>query len=266
MSPKKVAAYPDYYGDDEIVEKTLDELNKWIESYGAPVFKKLIEDPRSITESEWVILSYLFANFAVRTPVAIEGLRAMELQWTHEVNKIAKRTGKSQFKFVSQRLGEESPPTTLGQINDYAIRLRAEGGDLLAAHDTFDFLKDTAECINKMSFLVLEAPSGLFFLSSDRLLVVESQQSGVPVGVGWGNPDAVGMIALNPSRFLLMYYKGEPSYMQIQATTDKVELLNLKTINFAYQEVYSCFKYTEADNWMKGLGRWRAFTGVKRPG
>ena len=255
-SQRNVAVHPDYYGEDELAEKTLDDLNSWIENCGAPVFKKLIEDPRAITASEWIILSYLFANFAVRMPVAIEGLRAMELKWTHEVNKIARRTGNSQFKFISRKLGEESPPTTLDQINDYATRLRAEGGHLVAANDTFGLLRDTAECISQMSFLALEAPSGLFFVSSDRPLAIESSQSGVPVGAGWGNPDAAGMIALHPSRFLLMYYQDEPSYIQILATADQVELLNLKTINFAYQEIYSCFKYAEADDWMKGLGRW----------
>lgn len=255
-SPRNVAMQPDYYGEDEVADKTLDDLNRWIESWGAPVFRKLIEDPRAIIESEWVILSYLFANFAVRMPVAIEGLRAMELNWTHEVNKIARRTGSSQFKFISRKLGEESPPTTLDQINDYATRLRAEGGHRVAANDTFGLLRDTAERINQMSFLALEAPSGLFFVSSDRPLAIESSQSGVPVGAGWGNPDAVGMIALHPSRFLLMYYQDEPSYMQILATANQVELLNLKTINFAYQEIYSCFKYAEADDWMKGLGCW----------
>jgi hypothetical protein len=107
-----------------------------------------------------------------------------------------------------------------------------------------------------MSFLTLEAPSGLFFVSSDRPLAIESSQSGIPVGAGWGNPDAAGMIALHPGRFLLMYYQNKPSYMQIMATADQVELLNLKTINFAYQEIYSCLKYAEADDWMKGLGRW----------
>ena len=105
-----------------------------------------------------------------------------------------------------------------------------------------------------MSFLLLEAPSGLFFVTSDRPLAIESSQSGIPVGAGWGNPDAAGMIALHPSRFLLTYYQDEPSYMQILATADQVELLNLKTINFAYQEIYSCFEYAEADDWMKGVG------------
>ncbi len=255
-SPKNVAVHPDYYGEDELGENTLDDLNSWIESYGAPIFRQLIEDPSSITESGWIILSYLFANFAVRMPVAIEGLRAMQLEWTQEVNKIARRTGKSQFKFISRELGEESPPTTLDQINDYATRLCAEGGHLVAASDTFGRLRDTAECIVRMSFLALEAPPGLFFVSSDRPLAIESSQSGVPVGAGWGNPDAAGMIALHPSRFLLMYYQDKPSYMQILATADQVELLNLKTINFAYRELYSCFKYAEADDWMKGLGRW----------
>lgn len=256
MSPKNVAKHPDYYGYDKIGKKTLDELNKWIESYGAPVFKKLIEDPRAITEWEWVILSYLFANLAVRTPVAIEGLRAMELKWTHEVNEIARQTDKKQFMFISRRLGEESPPVTLEQINDYAIKLKAEGGHLCAANDTFDLLKDIAECINRMSFLAFKAPTDLFFVTSDRPLAIESQQSGVPVGVGWGNLDAVGMIALHPSWFLFMYHQNGPSYIQIQATAKKVELLNLKTINFACQEIYSCFKYAEADDWMKGIGRW----------
>ena len=209
-----------------------------------------------MTESEWIILSYLFANFAVRVPVAIEGLRAMELKWTKEVNEISKRTGYCQFKFISPKLGDESPPTTLDQINDYATKLKEEGGHLLAANDTFSLVRDIAECINRMTFLTLEAPSGLFFVTSDRPLSVQSSQSGVPVGAGWGNPDAAGMIALNPSHVLLMYYQDKPSYIQIMADADQVELLNLKTINFAYQEIYSCFKYAEVDNWMKGLGRW----------
>jgi hypothetical protein len=255
-SPKNVAVHPDYYGEDELAEKTLDDLNSWIESWGAPIFRKLIENPNDIIEPEWIILSYLFANFAVRMPVAIEGLRAVELKWTHEINDFARQTGYTQFKFISPELGNESPPTTLDQINDYANRLQAEGGHLVAATETFDLLKDTAECINQMTFLDLEAPPDLFFVTSDRPLAVESSQSRVPVGVGWRNPDAAGMIALHPSRFLLMYYDDKPTYTLKKATADQVELLNLKTINFAYQEIYSCTKSDEADDWMKGIRRW----------
>lgn len=255
-SPKSVAAQPDYYGEDVGGKATLDDLNGWIESWGAPVFNKLIDEPGAIKESEWVILSWLFANLAVRTPVAIEGLRAMELLWTQQINSIAERIGRRRFKFTSQELSEESAPTTLNEINEYAKKLRTEGGHRTAACDNFAQIESIAKCIYRMSFLVLEVSSDLFFVSSDRPLMIESSQSGVPVGVGWGNPDAVGMIALDPSRFLFMFYHEPPSFTQVPTTPDQVELINLKTMNLAYKEIYSPSKYAEVDEWMKRIGRW----------
>lgn len=265
QSPASVAVQPYYYGQDEVGRKTLDDLNKRAESDGAPALRKLIDNPSTITQHNWLILSYLFANFAVRTPAVIEELRSAELKATTQINAMAeKMTGRlieaslagSDLSEFRSEPDDESPTFTLDQLNKHTARLREKAGHLLAANDLFSALPDIAECIQQMAFWILGAPDHLFFATSDRPLTLQRRVNGSRVGAGWKNPDALGSIALCPSRFLLMFYAKYSGVWQTIATPEQVEGLNVEVIRFADQEIYSPSKSREADDWMKRRGRW----------
>lgn len=144
--------------------------------------------------------SYLFANFAVRTPALIDEMRTAQLLLTDQLNEMAQKMteklrkaiseGKDLSTFTQPGLGDEFPTMTLDEVNEYATKLRAKGGHLFTARDIFSILPDIAECIQRMSFLALKAPPGLFFVTSDRPLVFQSSISGSRVGAGWGKSDA----------------------------------------------------------------------------
>jgi len=145
---------------------------------------------------------------------------------------------------------------TCQHLNEYAAKLKALGGHRIAAYDLFSALPDIAECIQQMTFIVWEAPNNHFFLTSDRPLVLQSRKTGSRAHAGWAKPDALGTIAVSPSRFLAMFYHKLSGIYLLKATPIQVAGLNLETIRFAINEIYSSSKCTEADDWMKGLERW----------
>jgi hypothetical protein len=264
-SPADVAVQKDYYGRNKATQKPLDDLNSYIEDNGAPSFKKLIRSPKTCTQYDWFVLSYLFANLFVRNPAVIEEWRATALKAAARVNAMAEKmietlvaaslAGSDLSEFRSEP-EDESATMTLGQFNKHAAKLRAEGGHRVAAPDLFSALVDIAKCIRQMSVVVVEAPPPLFFVTSDTPLTLQSRKTGSQVYGGWKNNDALGLIPLCPSRLLLMFYS-EPSVIAIQqATPEQVAGLNLETMRFADQEVYSTFEYPEANDWMKAVGRW----------
>jgi len=265
-STTNVAVHQDYYGRNKADKKPLDELNKYIESKGAPSYTMLITDIKSITDYDWYVLSFVFANIFVRTPAHIEEWRDAVLKGTDEINTKAEKMvdrlisasleGNDLSDFRSETNNESS--ATLKQLNEYAAKLKAIGGHRMAAYDLFSTLTDIAECIRKMTFIVWEAPNNHLFLTSDRPLVLQSRKTGSIDQAGWAKPDALGTIAVSPSRFLTMCYYKLSGIYQLKATPVQVAGLNLETIRFAINEIYSSFECSEAHHWMKGFGRWRS--------
>jgi hypothetical protein len=260
-----VAVQRDYYGQGEVALKALDKLNSLVETQGAPALRKLIDNPRNITHEDWVALSYLFANFAVRTPVIIDETRLTLLNLLAQVKATAERIterlkgalqmGSDLSEFPGE-VPDDSPTMTLDQFSEEAAKLQTEEGHLRVASSIFGALVDIAKCIQRMTFLVVEAPRGFYFVTSDRPLVLRDRVTGSRIGVGWENANALGSIALHPNQFLLMFYDKPYIIKRFRVTPDQVTGFNLVTIMFANQEVYSPFKYPEADDWMKGAGRW----------
>lgn len=253
-STTSVAVHQDYYGRNKAERKPLDELNKYIESEGAPSYTRLITDIKSITDYDWYVLSFVFANIFVRTPAHIEEWRDAVLKGTDEINTKAEKMidrlisasleGSDFSEFRSET--NDEPSTTLKQWNAHAARVKALGGHRIAAYDLFSTLPDIAECIRKMSFKIWEAPNNHFFLTSDRPLVLRSLSTGSRVRAGWENRDALGTIALSPSRFLSMFYYEPSGIYVVKATPEQVAGLNSETIRFAKDEIYSSFECPEA--------------------
>lgn len=260
-SPTSVAVHQDYYGRNTVERKTLDDFNKDIENCGAPSFTRLIKDVRTIIDDDWDILPIVFANIFVRTPAHIEEWRDVIRKATDEANTKAEKMidrlilasleGSDLSEFRSEI--NDEPSATLKQWNAHAAKVKALGGHRMAAYNLFSTLPDIAECIRNMTFKIWEAPNNHFFLTSDRPLVLRSQSTGSRAHAGWGNPDALGTIALCPSHFLSMFYYEPSSIYVVEATPEQVAGLNLETIKFAKDEIYSSFECSEAHRWMKGL-------------
>jgi len=262
-NPKKVAVKRNYYGKAREQRGAIEHLNAFTENKGAPVLTKLIQNYRNITDSDWVILSYLLASFAVRTPAAVEEFRSTQLVAAAKVNEMAERMivkideALSEGKDMSL-LVDSSPPgsesLTLDRLNKEWSILGMKKGHLLAVQALFAALPIVAKGMRKMTFQIWEAPSDLFFLTSDRPLYLQSRLTGSRVGAGWGKSDALGCIALCPSRFLCMFYHKDPSIYSLVAPPEVVAIFNFETIRFAYEEVYSPFEYPPAYAWMRGEG------------
>ena len=87
--PKKVAVRIDYYGGPSDDLDALDKMNSAIENWAAPVLRRLVYDVTSITRSDWIILSYYFANIHVRTPAFQDGMVRDFKEMTQQLNTMA---------------------------------------------------------------------------------------------------------------------------------------------------------------------------------
>ena len=113
-----------------------------------------------------------------------------------------------------------------------------------------DAVPEIAEGIQRMIFLIKEAPAGHHFVTSDRPLLLRSRTNSSTFGAGWLNPDAMGSIALCPEKFLLMFYHDETGILEQPASPGEVAGLNSDTLMYAASEVYSFTETLESADWM----------------
>jgi hypothetical protein len=237
-------------------------VNRKLEEDGAPALRKLIEDPGTITEDDWEDLSWLFANLWMRMPAAIDDMLTAYRQMYHEIRAIVEpaarkfEEGKLDLPEASDFLKyDNSVSMTLEELRETENALTAKEAYLISATSSFRLLPDVAACIQQMHFLLIQAPKGHYFVTSDRPLTLRS--SGITdsrVGAGWGNRDAIGSIPLCPTTLLMMLYHEAQSISLASATAEEVAYLNLDTMRFASKEVYSCVESPSASEWMKGFG------------
>jgi len=261
-NPRQVAVKRNYYGKNASEEKYMDQFNSHIESKGAPALNKLIRSPEKITVDDWIILSYLFANLYVRTPIIVEEMRATTLNFADGLNRkasqmmekmkdaISKGEDLSQFTYDGPR--SSSPRFSLDEINNEATKLGFKKGHLGLLAGLFSAIPNIAESIQKMTFLILDAPKDSFFITSDRPIHLQSRITGSRVGAGWANPDAFGAIALDPYHYLAMFYHEEVGVASKEAEPQRVLDCNAETMRFADEEMYSLTECPEALDWMKG--------------
>lgn len=262
-NPRKVAAKRYYFGKDIGQRKTIDRINSNIESRVAPIFKKLIYNPGGITSTDWIALSFLFANFFVRSSATIEEMRTAHLILSDRVNIMSNRMmeslqkslseGKDISSFIDNSPLYDGPRFTLEQMNKEASIMRMKKSQVFVADGLYTVIPDISACIRKMTFVILGAPEQSFFLTSDRLLSLQSRLTASRQGAGWGNDDALGLISLCPSHALFMLYHNAPTIRSKKATIEEVSLLNRDIIRFAYEEVYSPFAYSDALDWARGV-------------
>jgi len=168
-TPKDVAVHSDYYGRSSDEFNALDKINSKTETWAAPLLKKLINGPASITHSEWVILSYYFANIYVRTPAFQDTMINTFKEMTKQLNKMAERMKKAYEKAEAEGKDlslfrsptfDNSPGTSVDEWNKWMDKLDQEDGKLDNISLFYSLIRDIAECIQKMAFYILEAPGG----------------------------------------------------------------------------------------------------------
>lgn len=263
--PKNVAVRIDYYGGPSDDFDVLDKMNSAIENWAAPVLKRLVYDVTSISRSDWVILSYYFANIHVRTPAFQDGMIREFKELTQQLNKMAedmkkayekaKAEGKDLSVFYSPSF-DDSPKYSLDEWDKWMEKLEQEEGRLDSILTFYSMIKDIAEYIQKMTFHILEAPGGLFFITTDRPLVLFSLMSGSPLGAGWGNKDALAVLPLDPKHLLVMCYRSESAVYHKVLSTQDVHFWNIEMMKYAVYEVYSGHPYNVAHDWMLRRGIW----------
>jgi hypothetical protein len=150
----------DYYGKSGTLEEALDKLNSAVENGAAPVYRKMLAEPLSITVHDWLILSYFFANIFLRTPTSIEEVRFMELQAATKALEMAiemtKRmetnlqVDKELYHLLLDVPDSDAPSMTVEEMLSHAEKLAAKNGHRTAALDSYDSLPDIAEFIQNM--------------------------------------------------------------------------------------------------------------------
>jgi len=265
-TPKDVAVHRDYYGRSSDRFNGLDKINDMTETLAAPLLKKLIDDVASITHSEWVILSYYLANIHVRTPAFQESMIGTFKEMTEQVNKMAENMKKAYEKaeaegkdlsLFSSPSFDDSPRFSVDELNKWTDKLDREDGRLDNISLFYSLVKDIAECIQKMAFYIFEAPGGLFFITTDRPLVLFSLVSGSPHRAGWEKKDALAALSLDPKHLLTMCYRGTPAIYNRVPTVEDVRFFNVELMKYAVSEVYSKYTYSIAQDWMLGKGIWK---------
>jgi hypothetical protein len=266
-TPKDVAVHSDYYGRSSDEFNALDKINSKTETWAAPLLKKLINDPASITHSEWVILSYYFANIYVRTPAFQDTMINTFKEMTKQLNKMGERMKKAYEKaeaegkdlsLFSAPTFNNSPGTSVDEWNKWMDKLDQEDGKLDNISLFYSLIRDIAECIQKMAFYIFEAPGGLFFITTDRPLVLFSLISGSPHGAGWEKKDALAALSLDPKHLLTMCYRGTPAIYNRVPSAGDVHFFNVELMKYAMNEVYSKYTYDTALDWMLRKGGWKA--------
>ncbi len=270
-TPKGVAVHSDYYGRSSDKFNALDKINSATETRAAPLLKKLINDPAYITHSEWVILSYYFANIYVRTPTFQDSMIGTFKEMTEQVNKMAEDIKKAYEKAKAEGkdlslfntpTSSNSPRSSVDEWNKWMDKLDREDGRLDSISVFYSLIRDIAECIQKMAFYTFAAPEGLFFITTDRPLVLLSLISGSTLRAGWGKKDALAALPLNPKHLLTMCYRGEPAVYSRVPTAEDVRFFNVELMKYAVSEVYSKYTYSIAQDWMLRKGGW----GKKKAG
>lgn len=265
-TPKDVAVHRDYYGRSSDRFNGLDKINDMTETWAAPLLEKLIDDVASITHSEWVILSYYFANIYVRTPAFQDTMINTFKEMTKQLNKMAEGIKKAYEKAEAEGKDlslfstpnfNNSPGTSADEWNKWMDKLDQEDGKLDNISLLYSLIRDIAECIQKMAFYIFEAPAGLFFITTDRPLVLFSLISGSPYGAGWERKDTLAVLALDPKHLLTMCYRGEPAVYHRIPSAEDVHFFNVELMKYAVNEVYSKYTYGIALDWMLGKGGWK---------
>ncbi len=237
----------------------LDVLNSKIEEMTAPIFRELLTIKDALTYESKQLFSWFIANLWLRAPETIEETGEEILNFYEQIDYMLKeqleQVEKGEIKL------EEDAKYDSGGVGSYrwtpkewkeeleSTRRKVKKGRAMMT-ENMRLIPKLAKVIANMSWGFFDAPSGAFFVTSDRPVCL-TDRGGSRVGAGWGNANAFGTLPLSPSRCLVLHY-GLPSdtWAYTQVPEEMVKDSNLRTISFAKYAVYSPKKYFPAQSWL----------------
>ena len=261
QSARSIAVKECYYSQDAYKEDyPLDNINTYIEGYTAPILRELLISKDGMSyKSKW-LFSYLIANLWVRAPSTIEEIGNAFLNGMEQIDyKIKKILEKEKIKVEKDRplvkydSGESgsytwTPDEWKRELE--SMREKSRAGKAMMK-ENMSIITDLAPAIVRMSWMILDAPAGIFFIASDCPVYLTSLD-GSRLGAGWGNANALGSLPLSPSRYLILSYLfPSDAWVYKQASTKEAEFLNARTIASAGYAIYSPERYSPAEYWLR---------------
>ena len=261
-STKNVAVEDWYYSSDmDEQNQLLDSVNTAIESKTAPILGELLATKVALSDAEKLIFSYFIANLALRVPAHIKETGEAVVSTLEQANNMAKEIVRKIFKMEI----EENQPFcevvtresgscryTKKEWDNFLESLRQQNKKVKAMMtETMSNIEYLAPVIANMSWVIIDATDGAFFITSDCPVYL-TDINGSRLGAGWENPDAVGTLPLSPSRYLGLHYSWPSDMLGYkQVSTGEVDTLNTRVIASASHAVYSPQRYSLAESWLR---------------
>ncbi|NQT31584.1 MAG: DUF4238 domain-containing protein [Deltaproteobacteria bacterium] len=264
--PKRVqsarsTAVKEFYYSQNMNEKDypLDSINTYIEGYTAPILQELLASEDGLTYGKKQLLSFLITNLYLRVPPTIEETGKAFLSGLEQIDyKTKKLLEKAEIKvekdqpLIKYETGESDSFTWTAdewKKELESMREKSKAGKAMMK-ENMSIITDLAPVIAKMSWFIIDAPTGTFFITSDRPVYL-TNRDGSRLYAGWGNNNAFGTLPLSPKRYLILsYLYPSDTWAYKQATIKEVEYLNARTVASAKYAVYSPEKYPPAENWL----------------
>ncbi|MFH0769644.1 MAG: DUF4238 domain-containing protein [Chloroflexota bacterium] len=259
-SARSTAVKESFYSQDtDEQDYPLDSINTYIEGYTAPIFRELLTSQDGLTYENRSLFSFLVANLFLRSPSTIEeignaflkGLEQIDYNIKKILEKEEVKVGKDQ-PLIKYDTGESGSSTyTLNEWGKEleSMREKSKAGKAMM-NENMSIIADLAPVIARMSWIILDAPAGKFFITSDRPVYL-TNLDGSRLHAGWRNPDALASLPLSASRYLILSYLFPlDTWAYIRASPEKVERLNMRTIASVRYAIYSPGKYPPAESWL----------------
>ncbi|MGD9115688.1 MAG: DUF4238 domain-containing protein [Dehalococcoidia bacterium] len=232
----------------------LDQINTRIESETAPILTELLTTKAPLPDDSKFLFAYFIGNLALRVPAYIEEMSGAMVNALEQASGMAKKI----IQKMEIEVEENTPYVQLGsrsytykEWNDFLESLRQQNKEGKALIETtMTTVAHLAPVIAHMSWVILTAPAGFFFVTCDRPVVLTDLE-GSRKGAGWANRDAVGTLPLSPNRYLVLYGSPPDKWRYEQLSKEGVENFNSRTIQFAVDAIYSPAKYKPAENWLR---------------
>lgn len=266
QSARSVSVKEWYYSQDTDEEHyPLDGANMATERVTAPILRELLTTKDGLASAKKRIFSYFIANLALRVPAYIEEMAETLLNTMEQMDNMFKE----QMEHIGKRGVEkeaenDQPPAKYdsGGSGSYTwtpdewkeeleSMRKAVKAKRAMIPENVSLTARLAPVIAKMSWFIIEAPAGRFFITSDRPVYL-TNIDGTRLGAGWENMNVLGTLPLSPRRYLMLsYVHPSDTWGYKQASNEEVESLNERTIASAKYAIYSPERYLPAENWLR---------------
>jgi hypothetical protein len=267
QSARSVSVKEWYYSKDtDGKDYPLDAANMATEGIAAPILRELLITKEGLPNAKKRLFSYFIANLALRVPATIEEMAETLLNAMEKMDDMFKKQLASMGKEAIEKeevdvKADEAGPKYDSNTGSYSWTVDGWKRELESMRkavrekramisEQVSLTARLAPIIAKMSWFLFDAPTGTFFITSDRPVYL-TNIDGTRLGAGWGNMNVLGTLPLSPRRYLMLsYVHPSDTWGYKRLSPKEVESLNWRTIASAKYAVYSPENYPPAEKWL----------------